>query len=294
MARRRNSFNLMQLLWRAGRNHPAVLLVAALLGGGWYGYEINLARPQMAYMGIPKAQSGHPAMWTRVFRNDGFMLGYSDLRGNPLWVIYRLSPVPERTRQYRRPGHFSSDWRSLAPIGQDDYSGSGYDRGHMAPSYAIARVYGKDAQLDTFLMSNITPQKPNLNQKLWQRLEEAEIDIFARQFGAVWVVTGPIFGPDSKRLRSSLWVEIPESFYKIYVVPARTGREPQMLAFVVPQNVKGTESLDRFLASVDHVEALTGFDFFHELEDGLENRLEAQTDPAAWPLEEAAGLPGRY
>ncbi len=292
--RRRKSFGLARFAWQLSRKNPAFLVITFLLGLGWYGYEVVLARPQMAYMGIPEATSWRPGTWTRVFRNEGFMVGYSDLRGNPLWVIYRLAPVPEDAQRYRRPDRFATDWRSLVRIDHDDYTDSGYDRGHLAPNYAISRLYGRSAQLDTFLMTNITPQKPRLNQKLWQRLEEVEVDIFARHFGTLWVVTGPIFGPETKRLPTSMWVEIPEAFYKIYVVPARTGKTPQMLAFVVPQDVKGTEPLDRFVTSVDQVEALTGLDFFHQLEDTLENALEARSDPRAWPLDAATRLPSRY
>lgn len=294
MARRRIPINLLPLFWRLGRRHPAVLLLAAFLGSGWYGYEVYYARPLMAYMGVPEAEGWGPGTWARVFRNDGFMVGYSDLRGNPLWVIYRLAPISGDTRYHQRPERFSADWRSLTRVGHDDYTGSGYDRGHLAPNYAMSRLYGKDAQFDSFLMTNITPQKPNLNQKLWQRLEEAEADLFAPRFGAVWVVTGPIFGPKTKRLRSSAWVEIPEAFFKLYIVPASAGREPQMLAFVIPQNVRGNEPLERFVTSIDRVEALTGFDFFYDLDDSVENRLEAQADPAQWPLEAASRLPGRY
>lgn len=294
MARRRNLSYLL-LFWQFGRKHPALMLLAILLGTGWYGYEVYYARPIMAYMGVPEAAAWNPSTWARVFRNDGFMVGYSDLRGNPLWVIYKLTPIPNgNARHYRRPEHFSADWRSLMRIGQDDYTGSGYDRGHMAPNYAMSQLYGKDAQLDSFLMTNVTPQKSNLNQKLWQRLEEAEIDIFAPQFGTVWVVTGPIFSQKTKRLRSSSWVEIPEAFYKIYVVPARTGHEPQMLAFIVPQNVRGNEPLERFVVNVDQVETLTGFDFFYELDDSVEKKLETGIDPSQWPLEAASHLPSRY
>lgn len=294
MARRRNPINLLPLFWQLGRKHPAILLLVVFLGTGWYGYEIYYARPIMAYMGVPKAEGWSPGTWTRVFRNDGFMVGYSDLRGNPLWVIYKLTPIPDDARRYRRPERFSTDWRSLMRVDQDDYTDSGYDRGHLAPNYAISRIYGKDAQLDSFLMTNITPQKPNLNQKLWQRLEEAEADLFAPQFGTVWVVTGPIFGQKTRRLRSSSRVEIPEAFYKIYIVPAHTSHGAQMLAFVIPQNVRGNEPLERFITEVDRVEALTGLDFFYDLEDPVENRLEAGIDPSSWPLEAASRLPSRY
>lgn len=294
MARRRNSINLLLFFWRLGRKSPAILLLAVFLVTGWYGYEVYHARPIMAYMGVPKAEGWSPGTWTRVFRNEGFMVGYSDLRGNPLWVIYKLTPIPDNAGRHRRPERFSADWRSLTRIDHDDYTGSGYDRGHLAPNYAISRLYGKEAQLDSFLMTNITPQKPNLNQKLWQRLEEAEADLFASRFGTVWVVTGPIFGQKTQRLRSSSRVEIPEAFYKIYIVPAHTDHEPRTLAFVIPQDVRGNEPLDRFITSIDHVEALTGLDFFHELEDSLENRLEGRIDPSHWPLKAASQLPSRY
>ncbi len=67
-----------------------------------------------------------------------------------------------------------------------------------------------------------------------------------------------------------------------------------MLAFVIPQNVRGNEPLERFITNVDRVETLTGFDFFYDLEDSVENRLEAQIDPSQWPLGAASRLPSRY
>ena len=67
--------------------------------------------------------------------------------------------VPDNTRIGGRP-NFQAD-RTLWPVDTDSYSGSG-DRGHLAPNYAIA-VMG--VKIDTFLMSNITPQRPNLNRQ---------------------------------------------------------------------------------------------------------------------------------
>lgn len=287
---------IFALFWRLGRRHPAALLVVILTGGGWYGYEVYYARPQMVYGGIPKAHDWkQPLTWTRIFRNKGFMVGYSDIRGNPLWVSYQLKPVPGDAPHYPRPQRFSADWRNLTRIAQEDYHNSGYDRGHMAPNYAISRLYGRSAQHDTFLMTNITPQKPRLNQKLWQRLEEVEIDHFARKFGKIWVVTGPVFEENIERLKSSFWVEIPDAFYKIYALPpTRPGQPLKMLAFIMPQKVRGTESLDRFLVSIDQVEKRTGFDFFHELEDRLEEELESSINPMPWRLKEVARLPARY
>jgi endonuclease G, mitochondrial len=294
--KRKNQVTLFLALWRLGRHHPVFLLLLVLGGGSWYSYEIYYARPEMVYMGVPQAQDWqNPLTWTRVFRNKGFMVGYSDIRGNPLWVSYRIEPVPDGTPYYERPPRFSSDWRNLTYITHDTYNNSGYDRGHMAPNYAISRLYGRVAQLDTFLMTNVTPQRPKLNQKLWQRLEEVEIDYFATQFGEVWVLTGPIFDNNIERLKSSYRVEIPDAFYKIFVVPpTESSQTPRMLAFIVPQYVRGTEPLDRFVVSVNEVEQQTGFDFFHEIEDALEEKLETKIDPAAWQLKAVARRPPRY
>jgi endonuclease G len=249
----------------------------------------------MAWQGIPTAMDWRALTWTRVLRNDAFLVGWSDLRGNPLWVEYRLQPIPADAPFHRRPERFTRDWRALNSLGHDDYSGSGYDRGHLAPNYAISRLYGPTAQQQTFLMTNITPQRPRLNQKVWQRLEEVEIDFFAPRYGELWVITGPVFDQDIQRLPSTNRVEVPDAFFKILAAPhGGPGGEAKLLAFVVPQTVKGNEPLDRFVTSVDHIEELTGFDFFPQMAPALQARLEAAVDPAAWRLGDVARRPGRY
>lgn len=212
--------------------------------------------------------------WTRVLRNDGFMLGWSDLRGNALWVTYRLTPLPANSRRLPRPERFSADWRAFGLINHDAYTRSGYDRGHLAPNHAIAQLYGRDAQLATFRMTNISPQRSDLNQRLWQRLERYEMDTLAARYGEVWVTTGPVFTGEREHLRSHLLVEIPDAFYKLFAVTEANG-SPRLFAFLIPQQVRGDEPLARYVVSVDEVEKLTGLDFFHALEDPLEAHLEA-------------------
>ncbi len=275
----------VRYLLRLMKAHPLVPVLLLLFSALGYGYEALIARPAMVYMGIPQASAGAPWTWTRVLRNEGFLVGYSDLRGNPLWVTYRVRPIPKDAPRFKRPARFMTDWRNLTAIGHDDYTGSGYDRGHLAPNHAISRLYGTAAQHETFLMTNITPQRPALNQKTWQRLEQLEVDAFAPAFGEVWVMTGPVFDPSVERLKSAFRVEVPDAFFKIFVAPGRRpDAPPSMLAFVVPQGVTGREPLGRFVTSVDEVERLTGFDFFHELPDHIERVVEAKADATGWPL----------
>ena len=272
-----------------------LILAALLLAVAAYAYERLHARPAMAWQGVPAAMDWRALTWTRVLRNDAFLVGWSDLRGNPLWVEYKLTPIPADAPFHRRPERFSRDWRALNPVGHGDYSGSGYDRGHLAPNYAISRLYGVAAQQQTFRMTNITPQTRALNQRLWQRLEEVEIDFFAPRHKELWVIAGPVFDKDIERLSGTLRVEVPDAFFKIYAAPGNgTDVPPRLLAFVMPQAVRGDEPLDRFVTSVDRVEELTGLDFFPQLEAGLQSRLEAAIDPAAWELAQVARRAGRY
>ncbi len=274
-------------------HHPLVVSFLVIVIGGWYAYEVQIARPRQVFMGIPQSQYWYqPFTWVRVFRNAHFMLGYSDLRGNPLWVSYQVKSVAKQAESYQRPRNYSVDWRAINQVKQGDYTGSGYDRGHLAPNYAISRLYGKQAQLNTFLMSNIVPQKPNLNRRVWQRLEEMEIKYFTQLGDALWVLTGPVFTGRTERLPAAFNVEIPDAFYKIYALPCATDAL-RVIAFLIPQQVTGNEVLTDYVTSVDRIEKLTGLDFFADLNDSIEERLEANIDIEPWRLRQVT-LNNRY
>lgn len=277
--------------WRRKVRRFGITLLFVVVGSGlWYSQEREV-RDQLSWMGVPEWQALTPTQLHRVLRNDGFLVGWSDLRVNPLWVSYLLAEVDDAAIGPRP--EFRMDWRALWPIATDSYFGSGYDRGHLAPNYAIARVHGREAQQQSFLMSNISPQRPDLNRRLWQRLEEVIIDHFVPRFGVVQVITGPIFSErflDNAFNRVGL-VEVPQAFYKIIVVPAQP---PMALAFIMPQEVRGDEPLDDFLVSIDQVEALTGLDFFPRLSDDVSQSLEGRVVTDGWALDEVARLPSRF
>lgn len=279
-------FIFFPVLFRLSRKHPVLMLIILVLGLGGYGYEVEIARPPLLYQGAPQARDiKNINTWFRILRNHGFILGYSDLRGNPLWVEYALIPADENIPPLKRPNRFEADWRSINRVSHESYQKSGYDRGHMAPNYAMSHLYGREGQVDSFLMSNVTPQKAKLNQQLWQHLEETEIKHFAKIFGKVWVITGPVFSGGVERLSSDWLVEIPDAFYKIYITEAAPGKAPVALAFLVPQTVNGKEPLAQFVTSIDAIEAQTGLDFFAQLDDRTEAALEAAVLPQAWHLQ---------
>lgn len=262
-----------------------------LIIGLWAAYEVLIARPAMTYMGLPQIMSGVADKgWSHVLRNEGYMLEYSESLANPLWVTYFVDQ--KRFKPGKRP-KFSSDWRSLKRVSHKDYSRSGYDRGHMAPNYVIASRYGQKAQKETFLMTNISPQKSRLNQKSWQRLEEVIANDFSQWYGGFWVVTGPIFDEYPDTIKETQ-IAIPKAFYKILIKPSETPELIMALAFIFPQTARPNASLMTFVTSIDEVEKQTGIDFFSALEDDVETELEKNRTPQQWRLDEVANRPARY
>ena len=290
------TLQLFLAAFRLIQNYPRVMMpIFALILCG-YGYEMWVARPALLYQGTPQAISmWNSNTWFRVLRNNGFIVGYSDVRGNPLWVEYALTPIADNTPRLKRPSHFQTDWRGLNRVNHDDYTKSGFDRGHNAPNHAMSTLYGKYGQADSFLMTNISPQRPKLNQQIWQRLEEVELSFFAKNFGKVWVITGPIFGDNPEKMSSAMWhVDIPKAFYKIYVTEESDSKPAFALAFIMPQTVTGKEPLSQFITTIDTVEAQTGLDFLTDFDDKTENHLEGTIETVPWNLNAVNKTPSRY
>lgn len=284
-----NQKHLINLLLSKLIKNPKFILPLLLIGLAWYGLQNHSPRAETVFLGTPLIKNNMVGE-SRIIQNKGFVLEYSETLKNPIWVSYLV-----KNKEYKvgkRP-RFNPDSRTKSKIEHRDYSHSGYSRGHMAPNYLIASRYGPEAQQETFLMSNISPQKHELNQKAWQRLEEVVANDFSEWHGDFWVFTGPIFGPKPQTLRGS-GIKIPKAFYKILIKPDTSKQAAKVLAFVMPQSAKPNSSLMNFVSTVDEVEAATGIDFFHQLEDSVENKLEASKVPTAWRLQKVANRPARY
>jgi endonuclease G len=258
------------------------LIVFAMLYKSYFVPSITI------WMGVPQTQQT-----VQILENEAYIVGYSEVRRNPLWVSYDARPKPKKSKYSKRPKFYPQDKRLLVSVQQVDYKNTGYDRGHLAPNYLIGSRYGKKAQTETFLMTNITPQKPKLNRKLWQRLEEVIADKFSNEGGYLLVLTGPIFDESPKTLKGTS-IQIPSAFYKLLIRPSDDLQQSKVLAFVMPQKVKGTENLAKFVVCVDEIERRTGLDFFHELPDKLEIAFEKTVDIDSWDLLSVANKAPRY
>ncbi len=231
---------------------------------------------RLIFGGAPRAApgAGDEVRFT-VLKNKGYIVGYSDARRDPLWVAYRVFHT-DTPYDLPRPSGFSADPRTAARVKETDYARTGYDRGHMAPNSDIMRDYGKEAQLETFLLSNICPQSPELNERVWERLEADERK-YADTLEEVWVIDGPIFadlnGGPTPRLASG--IAVPAAFYKILIdEEGRAGGKPRIFSVIMPQDVKGTELPQQFLTTVSEIQKETHLDFFWKMDAQTQAELE--------------------
>ena len=230
------------------------------------------------YAGLPKSLNINSEFIT--LKNIGYLAGYSENYKTPIWAAYRLFNINNPTT-YPRPTRFKVDKRTISRIKHDDYTNTGYDRGHMAPNYAIDTRYGREAQLETFFMSNVCPQKPELNQQTWEALENVEANKYANDFGEMWTITGPIFSSNPSKLTCG--VSIPDKFFKIMLI--KEDNNISVLGIIMKQTDSGQHPIRDFIATVDSIEALTHLDFFSDLPDSIENAIESTLPDEEWYID---------
>ncbi|MFA6931157.1 MAG: DNA/RNA non-specific endonuclease, partial [Lentisphaeria bacterium] len=240
-------------------------------------YEVS--DESFVYGGFPRENRGRNQRFLQRLRNRGYWVGYDERLRNPAWVAYRLFEVQGMAEILPRPDSFFPDERTLIQVQSEDYTGSGFDRGHMAPNFAIARCYGREAQEETFLMSNIVPQRHALNAGLWKTLEMREAINYPARFREIWVLTGPLFRSDMPKVLPS-GIPIPDAFYKIYL--DELNGKIRATAFLFEQDDNSKEALGKRLCSIDHIEKLTGLDFFPELDEAVQQELESNVAARAW------------
>lgn len=204
----------------------------------------------------------------QLVEHSTYYLSYSEEHEQAEWVAYELKPEHISGGKHNRP-YFNQDPKvSTESAHWNNYKNSGYTRGHLLP--AGDRVFSKQAYDETFYTSNISPQLYEFNTGIWNSLE-MRVRNFVRKNGKVYVVTGGILTDNLKTIGQEK-VAVPEYFYKILLYD--NGEEYKMLAYLIPHQEEKRKALNDYIVSTDSIENLTGIDFFHFLDDAIEDELE--------------------
>ena len=200
-----------------------------------------------------------------------YTVSYNHDTRQPNWVAWALTGEHASGKLPR--GKFADDEEMPAPVGTlADYYNSGLDRGHMCP--AGDNKWSQQAMDECFLMTNMCPQNHSLNAGVWNTIEQ-QCRNWAKQYGKVYIVCGPIFLNKEHRKLGKNKVVVPDAFFKVVL---HTGKNPQAVGFICRnQSQKGRKKTE-FVNSVDEVERITGYDFFPQLPDDVEKRVEAKAE----------------
>ena len=199
----------------------------------------------------------------------GYTVSYNNEYKTPYWVAWELKRS-ETKGDEERMSKFMPDPDLPEPrADHNDYTNSGYDRGHMAP--AADMKWSKQAMEESFYMSNICPQNQKLNRDDWGSLEDV-CRKWARKYGTVYIACGPIYDKKRPKCIGKHKVAVPDRFFKVVLIYNR--KNPIAMGFLF-DNKPHHQALSKYMVSVDLVEEITGLDFFSRLPDSVENKIEA-------------------
>ncbi len=219
----------------------------------------------------------------QVLKRQGYWVGYSPTLKHPVWAAYAVPTKMLLTKAPDRPP-FKQDPQVKDSPTPENYTSSGYDRGHFAPNHAIATRYGRAAQVETFLMTNIVPQKPELNRGPWMRLEQTIANELSDIGDTIWVIVCSVPDADKQYLKSKMGktkIRIPEGFCMVVA----SVHEQHLRAFGVymPQSLKEAKHERYCFRSIREIEDLTGLNFFSNLRRDQQDALEKPEANRFWP-----------
>ena len=254
-------------------------------GLGWtghdtvYEYDVEAPSGSTTFAGTPRRVGAPAPDDIAVIDRGEFKIGWSRSLRHPVWCAYHVT-AKRLYEDGKRPS-FLVDRAADGSPHPNDYSKSGFDRGHMVPNHAIVSRYGPEEQRKTFMMGNIAPQSPQLNRKAWRDVEHRIADLWTARYGEIWVVVGCIPSSNGEKL-SGTTVDVPRMFYQ--VIMAQEGMDIRALAVAFPQDVPWNAWPARYIVSIDALEEMTGLDFNPELPEFIQAPLEAEVPSRLWPV----------
>lgn len=205
---------------------------------------------------------------------------YNRDNGRPNWTSWHLDSTwigsTARQDDFRPDSTLPSSWYHVTA---SDYSGSGYDRGHMCPSGDRTNSVANNSA--TFLMTNMIPQAPTNNQQTWANLENYSRTL-ATSGSELYIVSG---GTGTSGFIANGHVAVPTYTWKVIMVlpngtndVSRVNTSTRLIAVFIPNNNSVVSDWKQYRVSVDYVEQMTGYDFFSNVPASIQSAIESTID----------------
>ncbi|MBC5772700.1 DNA/RNA non-specific endonuclease [Pontibacter sp. KCTC 32443] len=223
-----------------------------------------------------------------LLQKSQFVMSYSRDKGTANWVSWHLDESwlgsTPRQDDFRADNTLPAGWYQ---VGSTDYTGSGFDRGHMSPSADRTATVADNSA--TFLMTNMIPQAPKNNQGAWATLEGYCRSMLTGGY-EIYIISGGygIGGTGSAGYKETLAggkITVPNRTWKVIVIipdgtndAARVTTATRVIAVDMPNDQAIGTDWRAYRTTVDAIEAKTGYDFLSLVSDNVENTIEATVD----------------
>jgi endonuclease G len=214
----------------------------------------------------------------------GYVISYNSGRKIPNWVSWELngSYLGSAARQdtFRRDNTLPS---TLPQAELTDYSGSGFDRGHMCPSGD--RTLTVAGNSETFFLTNMVPQAANNNRGPWEKLESYCRSLLS-QGKELFIISGGVVASSSDTIGTG--VAVPDETFKVIVVLDSPGdgrgevtTSTRVIGVLMPNDNSQISQADDwrpFRVSVRTIENLTHYNFLSDVAQSVQDVVESRVD----------------
>ena len=230
----------------------------------------------IADVGYPSIADTIPS---EIYERICYSVSYNDSTRQPNWVMWQL--LGEHIMK-RKEGMWN-DYMEDPDVKEEnratlvDYASSGFDRGHMCPGGDCN--WNDEGRYETFFLSNMCPQNPNLNRGDWKEIEIA-CRTWAKKYGNLYIVCGPIFFKSQNHIKIGVnQIPVPEAFFK--VILCLDEFSPKGIGFIC-RNTDGNRKKDFYVNSIKQVERVTGYKFFPQVADSIKSKVYNMDDINCW------------
>jgi endonuclease G len=215
-----------------------------------------------------------PGSREQLVKHTLFALSYNEGYELASWAAYQLTPEQAKATGTFKEKYIEDPLVTTGSATTKDYKDAGFIMGQLVPPEDM--FTSKEAVEETFLTSNTVPHKPSFNKYVWKTIEGL-IREWAKEGNTLYIVTGPVLKDAPFGTFGQNKISIPTRYYKVLL----DANGERAIGFIIRSNI-ATGSPKSFAISVDELEKITGIDFFPELADELEAKVEASKDFSKW------------
>lgn len=213
-----------------------------------------------------------------IIQHENYTLAYVEAYELALWVAYELTPEEIKGNAEYKEKFTEDPLVSTKSASMKDYKDAGYVLGQLAPVEDM--LFSENAAAETFFLSNVVPMKPAFHKYTWKQIATM-VRAWTNDAGSsFYVVAGPVLTDSPFPTFGPNMVSVPLRFYKV-VLDIKNERG---MGFVLKNSIS-SGSMKPYAMSIDKIEEITGIDFFPNLDDELENKIESSYDASKWDFE---------